>query len=64
MPPMVVNESLQLPKESERLLFIKNHSPITISVLQEVGRTKRIIKLNGDLKSFDPIDFKGFHFST
>jgi hypothetical protein len=54
-------ELLQLPKESERLSFIKNHLMITISVLQEVDRTKRTIKLNGDFKNFDPLDFEGFH---
>ena len=54
-------ELLQLPKESERLSFIKNHLLITISVLQEVDRTKKTIKLNGDFKNFDPLDFEGFH---
>ncbi len=52
-------ELLQLPKESERLSFIKNHLMITISVLQEVDRTKQTIKLNGDFKNFDSLDFEG-----
>jgi Lon protease-like protein len=53
-------ELLQLPKESERLTFIKNHLSTTISVLQEIDRTKLTIKLNGDFKNFDPLDFDEF----
>ena len=53
-------ELLQLPKESQRLDFIKNHLQTTISVLQEIDRTKLTIKLNGDFKNFDPLDFDEF----
>lgn len=53
-------ELLQLPKESERLAFIKGHLVTTIAVLQEVNRTKQTIKLNGDFKNFDPLDFEDF----
>lgn len=53
-------ELLQLPRESERLTFIKNHLLTTISVLKEVDRTKLTIKLNGDFKNFDPLDFDEF----
>lgn len=49
---------LQLPKESERLSFIKGHLLATIAVLKEVGRTKKTIELNGDFRNFDPLDFK------
>lgn len=49
---------LQLSKESERLSFIKGHLIATISVLKEVGRTKKTIELNGDFRNFDPLDFK------
>jgi len=49
---------LQLPKESERLSFIKGHLLATIAVLKEVGRTKKTIEMNGDFRNFDPLDFK------
>ncbi len=52
---------LQLAKESERLSFINNHLIITIGVFQGVDRTKKSIKINGDFKNFDPLDFEGFH---
>ncbi len=53
-------ELLQFPKESERLTFIENHLLTTISVLKEIDRTKLTIKLNGDFKNFDPLDFDDF----
>lgn len=53
-------ELLQITKESERLAFIKNHLIATITVLQEVNRTKETIKLNGNFKNFDPLDFEDF----
>ncbi len=53
-------ELLQMPKESERLSFIKAHLLATISVLKEVDRTKRTIEMNGDFRNFDPLDFKDF----
>lgn len=53
-------ELLQISKESERLAFIKNHLVTTIAVLEEVNRTKQTIKLNGDFKNFDPLDFEDF----
>lgn len=51
---------LQLTRESERLAFIESHLLATIAVLNEVARTKKTIKLNGDFRNFDPLDFKGF----
>ncbi len=51
---------LQLRKESERLAFIKSHLISTITVLQEVDRTKKTIEMNGDFRNFDPLDFKDF----
>lgn len=48
---------LQMPKEENRLLFIKNHLLGTIEVLREVNRTKKTIELNGHFKNFDPLDF-------
>ncbi|MEO1012621.1 MAG: LON peptidase substrate-binding domain-containing protein [Bacteroidota bacterium] len=51
---------LQMPRESERLAFIKAHLMATITVLKEVDRTKRNIEMNGDFRNFDPLDFKDF----
>ncbi len=53
-------ELLQLRKESERLHFIQEHLNTTINVLNEVDRTKLTIKLNGNFKNFDPLDFDDF----
>lgn len=53
-------ELLQLRKESERLQFIIDHLNTTINVLNEVDRTKLTIKLNGNFKNFDPLDFDDF----
>jgi hypothetical protein len=53
-------ELLQIAKESERLNYIKNHLVTTIAVLEEVNRTKQTIKLNGDFKNFDPLDFEDY----
>jgi len=53
-------ELLQMPKESDRLKFIHSHLLATITVLKEVNRTKGAIKMNGDFKNFDPLDFEDF----
>ena len=53
-------ELLQMPKESDRLKFIHSHLLATIAVLKEVNRTKGAIKMNGDFKNFDPLDFEDF----
>ncbi len=53
-------ELLQMPKESDRLKFIHSHLLATIAVLKEVDRTKGAIKMNGDFKNFDPLDFEDF----
>ncbi|WP_431122485.1 LON peptidase substrate-binding domain-containing protein [Flagellimonas flava] len=53
-------ELLQISKETDRLLFIKQHLDSTIAVLEEVNRTKTLIELNGHFKNFDPLDFKNF----
>jgi len=51
---------LQMPKESDRLRFINSHLLATIAVLKEVNRAKGAIKMNGDFKNFDPLDFEDF----
>lgn len=55
-------ELLQIPKESDRLLFIDTHLTNTIAVLGQVERTRETIKLNGHFKNFDPLDFKDIDF--
>ena len=52
---------LQMSKESERFSYIKSHLMTTIGVLKAVDRTKGAIKMNGDFKNFDPLDFKDFN---
>lgn len=51
-------ELLHLIYESERLKYIKAHLKQIIPVIEEVNRTKEIIKMNGHFRSFDPLDFK------
>jgi hypothetical protein len=51
---------LQMPKESDRLNFIKSHLLATIAVLKEVNRAKGAIKMNGDFRNFNPLDFEDF----
>ncbi len=53
-------ELLQMPKESDRLKFIHSHLLATIGVLKEVNKAKGAIKMNGDFKNFDPLDFEDF----
>ncbi len=54
------HQLLQIQMESERLSFIKAHLLATISVLQEINRTKTIIDMNGHFRNFDPLDFEDF----
>ena len=51
---------LQIPKETDRLLFIKRHLDTTAEVLKSINRTKNMIEMNGHFKNFDPLDFKDF----
>lgn len=51
---------LQMPSETDRLLFIKKHLETTSTVLSEVNRTKDVIEMNGHFKNFDPLDFEDF----
>nr|WP_299069791.1 LON peptidase substrate-binding domain-containing protein [uncultured Allomuricauda sp.] len=56
-------ELLQIPNETDRLLYIKKHLETTALVLSEVNRTKNTIEMNGHFKNFDPLDFKDFEVS-
>ena len=51
---------LQIPKEKDRLLYIKEHLDSTTSLLSQVNRTKAVIEMNGHFKNFDPLDFEDF----
>ena len=51
---------LQITKEQDRFIFLKKHLLQTITVLEEVNRTKKTIELNGHFRNFDPLDFDGF----
>lgn len=53
-------ELLLMPKETDRLNFIKKHLEATTNVLSEVNRTKEVIEMNGHFKNFDPLDFQDF----
>ena len=53
-------ELLQLTNETERLEYINTHLDTTITVLEQIDRTKAVIEMNGHFKNFDPLDFKDF----
>ncbi|NNE02759.1 MAG: ATP-dependent protease, partial [Eudoraea sp.] len=53
-------ELLKITKESDRLAYILDHLTSTISVLEQVDRTKAMIEMNGHFRNFDPLDFKDF----
>lgn len=53
-------ELLQLTNETERLNYIKNHLDATITVLNQIKKTKVVIEMNGHFKNFDPLNFKDF----
>lgn len=53
-------ELLQIPKEKDRLLYIKEHLDSTTSMLSQVNRAKAVIEMNGHFRNFDPLDFKDF----
>lgn len=51
-------ELLKMHRETDRLIFIKEHLDSTINVLDQIDRTKAAIEMNGHFKNFDPLDFK------
>jgi len=53
-------ELLQLTNETVRLKYIKKHLDTTITVLNQINRTKAVIEMNGHFKNFDPLDFEDF----
>lgn len=53
-------ELLQLTNETQRLKYIGQHLDTTITVLEQINKTKAVIEMNGHFKNFDPLDFKDF----
>lgn len=53
-------ELLQIASEKERYLYLIQHLTIILPTIQSVNRTKKIIKLNGHFKNFDPLDFEEY----
>ncbi len=53
-------ELLQLTNETKRLSYIRAHLDTTITVLNQINRTKAVIEMNGHFKNFDPLDFEDF----
>ncbi|MFD2585826.1 LON peptidase substrate-binding domain-containing protein [Croceitalea marina] len=53
-------ELLQLTNETKRLNYIREHLDTTITVLNQINRTKAVIEMNGHFKNFDPLDFEDF----
>ncbi|MEM8506449.1 MAG: hypothetical protein AAF717_01415 [Bacteroidota bacterium] len=51
---------MQLTNETQRLKYIGEHLDTTITVLQQINKTKAVIEMNGHFKNFDPLDFKDF----
>jgi len=54
------HDLLGIISEQERLQFMIDHIREIIPVLDEVNRTKSIIKMNGHFRNYDPLDFKDF----
>ncbi len=51
---------LQLRNELERLNYLIEHIKITIPVVREMNRAKKMIKMNGHFRNFDPLDYEDF----
>ena len=50
-------EVLEILSERERQLYLLEHLKKSIPLMEEMERTKDIIKMNGHFKNFDPLDF-------
>ncbi len=51
---------LKLRSELERLNYLIGHLKVTIPVVREMNNTRKVIKMNGHFKNFDPLDFDEF----
>ncbi len=53
-------EILKIASESKRYQFLIEHLSRVIPTIKAVNRTKKMIRLNGHFKNFNPLDFKDF----
>lgn len=50
-------EVLKIPSEHDRQLYLLDHLKSSIPLMEEMERTKEIIRMNGHFKNLDPLDF-------
>jgi Lon protease-like protein len=50
-------ELLAITSETERQRYMLEHLEKAIPIVQEIERTKHIIRMNGHFKNFDPLNF-------
>lgn len=50
-------EVLKIPSEQDRQLYLLDHLKSSIPLMEEMERTKEIIRMNGHFKNLDPLDF-------
>lgn len=50
-------EMLEMTSERERQLYLLEHLRKSVPLMEEMERTKDIIKMNGHFKNLDPLDF-------
>lgn len=48
---------LEMLDESQRLEFLIEHLQKSIPIIEEVERTKRLVRMNGHFKNLDPLNF-------
>lgn len=48
---------LQIPLEKDRQLYLTEHLDKAIPIINEMERTKQLIRMNGHFKYFDPLNF-------
>lgn len=51
---------LQMTSEAERLDHMEKHLQRIIPVIRQVNTTKKMIRMNGHFRNYDPLDFKDF----
>ncbi|EAY29617.1 LON peptidase substrate-binding domain-containing protein [Microscilla marina] len=50
-------EMLKISSEHDRQLYLLDHLKSSIPLMEEMERTKEIIRMNGHFKNLDPLDF-------
>lgn len=51
-------EVLKMSSEHDRQLYLLDHLKASIPLMEEMERTKEIIRMNGHFKNLDPLDFE------